>query len=339
MHRANYYLELWKCADWNLPAIEITSTLNPFAKDGVGLYAVLGNALPYESMKSLAALGLLKDAIEKGINPNETTIVEATSGATGLALTHFALSHYFGFREIVLIMNEDVPSGKREAPRFAGARIEPPDRGRTAIATARARGGETGHWNPDQYANPANAALYETWAAGHILKQLFKIDVVVAPVGTGGTAIGLKKGLEDRLQNDVVMIGARCAPGVEIPGMRDLEKMAEVSLPWQAAFDEIIEVEREPAYLAAAWFQWAQSLMVGLSSGAAWIAAYTAIKKRKDAGTLDALRKNSTDGQIRVAIICHDGARPYLADRFPILHHDHQSAASAPLPWQLLKEK
>jgi cysteine synthase A len=341
--RTNYYLDLWDRNEWRLPVIPLNPMLNPFAGDRVEMSLIAGNFLPYESMKSLAALALLQYGKENGlIEPGVTTVVEATSGATGLALAHFALSNRFAARGVVLVMNDDVPLGKSAPPRFAGAQIIPrekgipPEKGLSTVETARKMGTWEGYWHPDQYANIAQTKLYKSWAVPHILRQVPYPTVLVTPVGTGGTAIGLGNGFREALPR-IAVVGARCAPGVELPGMRDLKGMRDIKLPWESAVDECVEVEREPSYLAAAWFQWAQSFMGGLTGGGTYIAALLALKKRKDNKTLDEWRDRT--GVIRILIVCHDGARPYLVDRFPMLHHDHQDPLTAPKPWELLWEK
>jgi cysteine synthase len=154
-------------------------------------------------------------------------------------------------------------------------------------------------------------------------------------VGTGGTVIGLGAGLRERVE-DVTVVGAMCASGEEIPGVRDLERMKEITLPWQDALSDCIEVEARVSYLSSLWFNWAEGLTPGLSGGLTYVAALKFLKKRKDEGTLDALR--SKDGKIQTVIVFHDGWRPYLVDRFPMLPTDYQSPTTAPKPWELLWE-
>ncbi len=345
--RTNYYVEQFFHGECRLPVVPVSDELNPFAEDGVHLHAVLGYTMPYDSMKFLAVLGLGLDAKERGLIDPETTIIEATSGATGLGLTEVMPAQPFNVRKVILVMNEDVPLGKKAAPYFAGATIIPPLEGMSGIATARKLGG--GGWKPegewqiaddgtlnlDQYSNPANTRFYREWAAMKIIKQLPSADnlVLVAPVGTGGTIVGLGQGFRERAEK-VTVVGAMCAPGEEIPGVRDLAKMKEITLPWKEALDDRIEVEARPSYLSSLWFHWTTGLTPGLSGGFTYAAALKFFHKRKDEGTLDELR--GKDGAIHAAIIFHDGWRPYLVDRFPMLPTDYQKPSSAPKPWQLL---
>jgi cysteine synthase len=347
--RENYYLRVWERTP--LPVVQIRhEELNPFIKDGVEMHAILGYHLPYDTMKFLAALGLLWDAAKKGMLVNVRELVEATSGAFGFALTNLALAHPFGMCCVNLVIKEDVSLGKRMPPFFAGANIISPEEGLSPIATARKLGGggwkPNGEWksdngvlNLDQYANPANCDLYRNWAVTQTLRQVPDVNVFVGPIGTGGTICGFSEGLRQRLgRKNVTIVGVMCAPGVEAPGVRDLNGMKEISQPWREAIDERIEVEKDLAYLSTLSFQWFMGLAPGISSGLAYAGSLISLKRHKDAGTLDSLRDRN-DGKIRVAILFHDNSRPYVADRFPNLRYDFQKPSTAPLPWRLLCEK
>lgn len=347
MGKGSYYLDNFD-RPHPLPVIPVCDDLNPFRKDGVELYVALGYHLPYDTMKFLAVLGLLTNARETGILEPGDVLVEATSGASGYVLAQLGTAEPFSASRVVLIMKDDVPLGKRFPPYFAGAEIRPPESGVSGIGTARKLGG--GGWKPgkkwrksregwlnlDQYANPANGVLYCDWAAPKILEQIRDVNVFCGPVGTGGTIVGLSEGLRGRLgRENVTIVGAMCAPGEEVPGVRDLDAMKEISTPWQRAIDERIEVPAKPSYLAAAWLQWLMSLPVGLSSGLDCVAAWLFLKKHKENGDLDRFR-NQRDGKIRVVILCHDNARPYVVDRFPMLPTKWQKPRTAPWPWDVL---
>jgi cysteine synthase len=304
-------------------------------------------------MKFLAALGLAMDARERGLLTPETVIYEATSGATGRNLAMIMPSKPFGVKGVTLIMNDDVPLGKKFPALLAGATIISPHQGLSGIATARKLGG--GGWKPDgawapaedggltldQYANPANATFYRDRAAPEIARQVgtTRKVVLVAPVGTGGTIVGLSQGLRDRYR-EVMVVGAMCAPGQEIPGVRDLQHMKEITLPWRDALsapfeDHRVEVEARPSYSSCLWFAWTQGLTPGISGGLAYVAALKFLKKRKEAGTLDALRDEN--GKVQIVIVFHDSWSAYLTDRFTaFLPREYQIPALAPKPWEQL---
>jgi cysteine synthase len=185
----------------------------------------------------------------------------------------------------------------------------------------------------DQYANPANKILYRDWCVGKILDKLHNFNVIVSPIGTGGTVIGLTEGARVRLRS-VMSVGVMCSPGNEIPGMRDISGMKEISLPWREAIDDCIEIDTKSAYLSALWLNWMMGVTSGPSGGASLAGTYSFIKKLKLAGNLDSIR-DSRDGMIGIVIIIHDGWRPYLIDRFhAFLKLEDQRIETACLPWE-----
>ncbi len=346
----NFYLERFtdKYQKWPILVAPVADELNPFKEDRIEMFAVLGYSMPYETMKFLPALGLLQDAKEKGMLEKVTSVIDSTSGAFGLVLTELAPAEPFNVPRVTLVMKEDVPLGKRYPPYLAGANIIPPLEGLSPIATARKLGG--GGWKPngewkaspdgcldlDQYANPANALLYRTWAVPKILEQIPDINAAVVTIGTGGTVIGLGGGFKEQLGGEVTVVGAMCAPGYEIPGARDLVGMKEITLPWREAIDERVEVETKVSYLSSLHFMWRMGITPGASSGMTYAAALKFLKAEKEKGTLDRLR-NKKSGKIRVVMVFHDNFRPYVADRFTVfLPLEWQRPATAPMPWELL---
>jgi cysteine synthase len=336
--------------DWPVPVELIAKELNPFADKGVRLWAVLGYRLPYSTMKIYGVLGLLKAAKAAGKLKGVHTLVEATSGAFGLVLTHFARDEEFGISRVLLIMKKGVPAGKYFPPYYSGAEIREPDPGLSAIATARELGGggyqsdgswkswksKDGYLNLDQYGNPHATTLYRDIVAPKILEGLAKnnasdFKMFVSPVGTGGTNTGLSEAFR-KSQKDLRFIGAMCAPGESIPGMRSIADMKEINLPWHQVIDQIIEVKADPAWLAVLQISHYTGMLVGISSAATYIAALMALKQHEKAGTLESLR--GENGFIDVPMIFHDGARPYIANEVAAL--EKFLGPNAPMPWELL---
>jgi cysteine synthase len=346
----NYYVDLFtdKYRDWPLLIAPVADALNPFKEDRVEMYAVLGYSLPYDTMKFLAVLGLFQDAEERGMLKGIQAVIDGTSGAFGLVTTAVAPAEPFNIPKVVLVMKEDVPLGKRYPPYLVGAHIIPPLEGLSPIATARKLGG--GGWKPngewkaspegwldlDQYANPANALLYRTWAVPRILRQIPEPTTLVVPVGTGGSVVGIGGGVREALNGKVTVVGAMCAPGHEVPGARDLAGMKEITLPWRENIDERVEVETRVSYLSALQFAWRQGITPGVSSGLTYAAALKFLKSEKEKGTLDRLRHEKS-GVVRVVMVFHDNFRPYVADRFTVfLPLEWQRPSTAPMPWEIL---
>lgn len=337
--------------DWPLPVVRLSDELNPFHMDGVELRAVLADHLPDDNAKFITVLGLLQGALEKGLfskTPRRLKLVEATSGNTGRSLALLASKSPFLVEHVKLIVAPDLPDGKRYPLILAGAECVPPEEGLSAIATARKLGGggwtedgwhvENGFVNLDQYACPAGFRLHEEWTAPKILNECRSFQtpptVLVAGIGTGGMIRGISRGLQYLLSEKLSVIGVLCAPGQEIPGVRSREKMKEISIPWQSAADEVMEIETRVSYLSSLWFHWQMGITPGPSSGFAYAGALKFLKLHKQAGDLDRYRGN--DGMVRVIIFFPDGSRPY-GDRFMAnLPAEYISPLTAPKPWSLL---
>lgn len=328
---------------WPIPVVPIPALLNPFHEDRVELFAALTNHLPYENVKFLTVLGLLKGAHRCGVLAGTHTLVEATSGNTGIVLAGMAKA--FDIPRVTLVVSPDLPDGKRYPLMLAGADIMAPHDDLSAIATARKIGGggwkETG-WqhdngilNLDQYANMDGALLHTEITGPRILEQMNQPPTVfVSGIGTGGTLIGIARALRERTNNKLTTVGVLLAPGHEIPGVRDENRMKEITLPWRQATDAIVYMETRPSYLASLWLNWTMGITPGPSSGFAYMGALAFLKKHADAKTLDGLR--AKDGTIRVTVLFPDGNRPY-GDRFTAnLPYDWMRRSTAPLPWTLL---
>ncbi|MFA6495039.1 MAG: pyridoxal-phosphate dependent enzyme [Candidatus Paceibacterota bacterium] len=342
MKNTHYYRDQWE--SWPFPVIKIPSKLNPFENDGVELFAATASHLPYENIKFYGVLGLLNGAEKCGALDGTHTLVEATSGNTGIVLAGMAKA--FGISHVKLVVAPDLPDGKRYPLILAGADIIAPHENMSAIATARALGG--GGWKPDnwqhdngvlnldQYANPNGITLYTDFVAPKILGQMDHAPTVfVAGIGTGGTLIGVGNGLRQRIKSmAITTVGVLLSPGHEIPGVRDKNRMKEITLPWETSADHIVEMETRSSYLASLWFNWIMGITPGPSSGFAYLGALQFLKNQKKSDTLDSVR--AKDGKIRVVILFPDGHRPY-GDRFMAnLPFEWTRPSTAPLPWALL---
>jgi len=323
----NFYSEGWN--KWPLPIVPISEKLNPFERDGVELSAALMNHMPYENVKFLTVYGLLLGAKEKLKSVN--TLVEATSGNTGIVLAAMAKS--FGVSHVKLVVSQDLPDGKRYPLIMSGAELVPPDENLSAIATARKLGELDGYFNVDQYGNLDGTFLHERFTGPKIFGKLsYPPTVFVAGVGTGGTIIGISKYLRRKVHS-VTIVGVFLSLGQEIPGVRDLVRMKEITLPWRESLDEIVEIETRPSYLASLWFNWIMGITPGPSSGFAYLGALKFLNLQKKSGALDSLRDDQ--GRINVVILFPDSNRPY-GDRFTAnLPTNCFRSSTAPLPWNL----
>jgi cysteine synthase len=326
------------CDRWRLPVVPIIPELNPFAQDGVDVFAALAYELPFHNIKTPTILGMLQHARAAGALEGVHTLVEATSGNTGFVLA--MLASVFDIRRVQLVVAPDIPDGKRYPLICAGATLVTPEAGLSGVATARQRGGggwkaegwcpDNGYLNLDQYANPANSLLHEKWVGPKIWEEMNgDLSVFCAGIGTGGTLCGISRCLRDRAAA-LTVVGVLRAPGQEVPGVREEARMKEISLPWREAAGVCVEVSTRPSYAMSLWFAWRMGLTLGPSAGFAYLGLLKFLAKQKQDGTLDALR--SRDGRIRAAVLFADTFRPY-GDRFTAhlpLTYLHPSTAPQP---------
>lgn len=327
---------------WPIPVLRVPALLNPFEADGVDMCLALMQYLPYESVKYLSVLSVLQGARNSGVLEHVHTLIEATSGNTGVALALQAGA--FGIPRVKLVVPPDLPAGKRDMLVMAGAELVSPLEEMNCIATARKLGGggwreegwtaDNGVLNLDQYGNPACTRWYAEYAVPLILRQLkFVPSVFVAGIGTGGSAIGFGNGLRscgEEAGFPKKVVGVFLKKGEEVPGVRDLERMGEIRLPWRKALSDTVEVTTRPSYLASLWLGWVMGLNVGPSSGLAYLGALKFIHEQKS--ELGQLRDG--EGKVRVLILCPDGNRSY-GDRFLAnIRTEFLKPFGAPSPWK-----
>ncbi len=331
----NVYWEKWQAGKWDLPVVPLEDErLNPFRDEGVEFHFLLGNHAPDETLKFAAVSGILKHAAKSGALEGKNEHAAATSGAFGRVAARVCPMPMFGASKVTLVMKEDVPEGKRRSAFFAGATIVPPEEGLSTIATAQKMGQRSNVFNLDQYTDYHVTDDYREIVAPHVWGKLHP-DVLVSPVGTGGTFIGLADAFKNFSDGNTFVVGAMCASGAKIPGMRDVEGMAEIRHPWQKKMDEAVEVGTEFAYLSALWFQWGTGVASGVSGGASLAAMTSFIVSHRAAGDLDRFR--GSDGRIRILGIVHDGFMPYL-DRFStVLSSKNKNRRTAETPYEFLR--
>ncbi len=247
---------------------------------------------PAGSAKDRVALAMVLDAEQRGVLKPGGTIIEPTSGNTGIGLASVAAAR--GYRAVIVMPD----SMSRERQLLMGAYgaqlvLTPGSEGMTgAIAKAQALAAEIPNsFIPDQFNNPANAkAHFESTGPEIWLDTGGKVDIFVAGVGTGGTITGVGGYLKQ--QNPSVKIvavepadspllsGGRAGPhGLQgiganfVPGVLDT-----------AIYDEIIPVTTEQAYAAGRALGHTEGILVGISSGAALHAALEQAKRPENAG-------------------------------------------------------
>ncbi|MCX6011773.1 MAG: cysteine synthase family protein [Chloroflexi bacterium] len=234
------------------------------------------------SIKDRVAKYMIEKAEQSGALTRDKTIVEATSGNTGIALAW--LGRQKGYK-VTIVMPDSMSMERRQLLRFHGAELIL-TKGALGMGAAIAKASEMAekdkkYFMPDQFSNPANPlAHYETTAV-EILDDFpyDKIDVLVAGIGTGGTIIGIARRLREKYPN-IKVIGAEPPPGDEIQGLKCLGE----ALPpfWdKALITERARVSSQQAAGATTQLLKKEGIFTGLSSGAV---AHQAVKAAAEIG-------------------------------------------------------
>ena len=175
---------------------------------GVSVYAKLEARNPGGSVKDRMALGIITDAEQRGILTPGQTVVEATSGNSGIALALVCAQRGYPF---VAVMAENFSVERRKLMRMLGARVvitPASGRGSGMLAKARELANVHGWFLPSQFDNPANAGAHSRTTAEEILSDFAEtgLDYWVSGAGTGGTLLGVARILRQRLPNLRVVV-------------------------------------------------------------------------------------------------------------------------------------
>jgi [CysO sulfur-carrier protein]-thiocarboxylate-dependent cysteine synthase len=205
----------------NTPLIELPS-LSP--KPGVHVWAKLESRNPTGSVKDRVARALIEDAEEKGaISPGQT-ILEPTSGNTGISLAMIARRKGYALK---VVMPENVTQERTQLLRMYGAEIvySPGDQGSNgAVAMALELAAEDSSvYMPYQYGNEANPAAHYNGTALEILEELDEISAFVAGLGTGGTLMGNGRRLKETFGDACKIVAAEPMQGEPVQGLRSLD--------------------------------------------------------------------------------------------------------------------
>ena len=247
---------------------------------------------PAGSAKDRVALSMIRDAEERGILKEGSTIIEPTSGNTGIGLACVAAAR--GYRTII-VMPDSMSAERQMLMGAYGAELvlTPGAQGMTgAIAKAEELAKEIpGSFIPDQFGNPANSkAHYETTGPEIWADTDGNVDIFVAGVGTGGTITGTGRYLKEK-KPDVQIVavepydspllsGGKAGPhGLQGMGANFIPTVLDTTV-----YDRVIPVTTAQAFEAARLMGKMEGILVGISSGAALHAALELAKEPDNAG-------------------------------------------------------
>ena len=262
---------------------------------------------PAGSAKDRIALSMLDDAEERGLIKEGATIIEPTSGNTGIGLA--ALCARRGYR-LILTMPDSMSAERRALLAAYGAEIVLTD-GKLGMTAAIEKANELAReipnsFIPSQFDNPANPKAHYTTTGPEIWEDAEgHIDAFVAGVGTGGTISGTARYLKEKNPNcRIVAVEPEASPLLSkgYAGSHGLQGIGANFVPVnldRSIIDDIITVSEEDAYQAARTFATTEGILVGITSGAALYAAME-------------LAKTMPKGA-RIAVLLPDTGERYLS--------------------------
>lgn len=256
------------------------------------LVAKLESFNPLSSVKDRVGFALIQDAEERGLINSDTTIIEPTSGNTGVGLAFVAASK--GYR-LILTMPETMSLERRRLVSALGAELvltEGAAGMKGAIAKAEELAKEIPNsFIPGQFTNPANPAAHRATTAQEIWADTDgKVDIFVAGMGTGGTITGTGEGLKS-YNPKIRIVGVEPASSPVITqGKAGPHKIQGIGAGFVPdilntdILDEVLTVTNEDAYATTKELARAEGLLAGISSGAAVYAATQLAKRPENKG-------------------------------------------------------
>ena len=247
---------------------------------------------PAGSAKDRVALSMIRDAEARGLLKGGSTIIEPTSGNTGIGLASVAAAR--GYRTII-VMPDSMSAERQMLMRAYGAELILTSGAlgmRGAIEKAEALAKEIpDSFIPDQFGNPANAKAHFETTGPEIWEDTDgKVDIFVAGVGTGGTITGVGEFLKSKNPHvQVVAVEPADSPLLSAgkSGPHGLQGIGANFVPAvlnRDIYDRVITVTTEQAYAAARTLGKTEGILVGISSGAALHAAMTIAKEPENTG-------------------------------------------------------
>lgn len=267
-------------------------------RPGVRLYAKIEGANPTGSVKDRVALAMVESARASGALRPGQTILEPSSGNTGISLAMIGrlLGH-----PVRIVLPDNTTRERGQLLRLYGAQIIPSpgaEGSNGAIRMAQVLAdADSSLFMPYQYGNPENPRVHEETTGPEILEQVPEVDVFVAGLGTGGTLTGVGRFLK-RARPGVKIIAAEPLPGEQVQGLRSLEEGFVPPVLDETVLDDRYLVNNRDAVVGLRRLLRDEAIFAGLSSGAA-VAVAVRVAREMDSGS--------------VVVLLADGGWKYLS--------------------------
>jgi cysteine synthase len=285
--------------------------LSRIAPEGAQVYAKLEMFNPGGSVKDRIGVAMIEAAEGEGIiEPGRTTIVEATSGNTGIALAFVCAARGY---DLVLTLPQGMSREREGLLRLYGAQVQVTESlggMNEAVAAAQALARDPDAWLPDQFSNPANPEAHRRSTGPEIWADLDgRVDYLVAGVGTGGTITGAGSFLKERNPDlKVIAVEPAASPVLSggTPGPHKIQGIGAGFVPPvldAALLDEIIQIDDEDAIETARLVARREGVLAGISCGAAL------------SGALQVAARDEARGA-RIVVVLPDSGERYVSTPF-----------------------
>lgn len=270
----------------NTPIVKLN---NIVPEDAADVYVKIESFNPGSSVKDRIALRMIEDAEKAGTIKPGDTIVEPTSGNTGIGLAWVGAAKGY---KVIIVMPETMSLERRKIIQAYGAELvlTPGSEGmKGAIAKAKEVAAEKNGWVPLQFANPSNPAVHEATTGAEIIDAFGPkgLDAFVAGVGTGGTVSGVSHALK-KANPDIKVYAVEADESAvlsgEKPGPHKIQGISAGFIPDTLdtkSYDGIIRVASDDAIVTSRHLGGNEGFLAGISSGAA---IFAAIEKAKELG-------------------------------------------------------
>jgi cysteine synthase A len=273
------------------------------------LFAKLEMLNPGGSVKDRIGVAMIAAAEREGrIEPGRTTIVEATSGNTGIALAFVCAAKGY---DLILTLPQGMSREREGLLRLYGAQFHITESSggmNEAVAAAQALARDEDFWLPDQFSNPANPEAHYRGTGPELADAMGEVDCLVAGVGTGGTITGAGRYLKERNSRcRIVAVEPASSPVLSggRPGPHKIQGIGAGFVPPvldRSLVDEVIAVDDEDALETARLVARREGVLAGISAGAALWAAI-------EVATRD-------DAPARIAVVLPDSGERYVSTPF-----------------------
>lgn len=271
----------------NTPILKVNNFAKKQELEG-NLFIKLESFNPLSSVKDRIGFAMIQEALKKGAIKPDTTIIEPTSGNTGIALAFVCAA--LGYK-LVLTMPDTMTVERRKILKALGAELVLTD-GKLGMKGAIEKAKELNERTENsivlqQFANPANPEIHRTTTGKEIVAAMKKVDYFVSGIGTGGTITGAGQVLKKHMKDiKIIAVEPSDAPLLSkgIAGPHKLQGLAAGFVPEvldTKIYDDVMAVSYEDALWAARELAKTEGALVGISSGAALYAGY-AIAKRPE---------------------------------------------------------